>query len=212
MKKFFITLATLILIGILGLAIYVYNHPKVIDNLTDNNKKEENQKISNVDNKEDSSNNVHSGNGDNQEEYDVTTLYNQSLMHQNKDNLSGQSLNEFNAIWAQLMEHERNGTLTEAEANIIADQQAIENSKENNLPVSSGVSSKQQIEFNEKIAKEEEAKKKNDSTNQEEAEQQVQQQDKKQEQVQKNEQTLQSQQNDDNTSKTNTVKQQDHNE
>lgn len=126
MKNFFLAIVTLLLIALLGTAIYIYNNPKIIEKITNQDKTES---VENVSGSNEQNVNTDGERQDN--EYDVTTSYNQSLMHQNKANLSGQTLEEFNAIWAQLMEHDKNGTLTEAEANIIADQQAMEYSKNN---------------------------------------------------------------------------------
>lgn len=129
MKNFFLALATLILIALLGTAIYIYMHPNAINKITNQDKKDNNQS---AEKKNDiNEQNINSDRQRESNEYDVTTSYNQSLMHQNKANLSGQTLEQFNAIWAQLMEHDKNGTLTEAESNIIADQQAMEYSKNN---------------------------------------------------------------------------------
>lgn len=129
MKNFFLASFALLLIALLGTAIYVYNNPNVVNKITNQDKIDNTESVEKISNLNEQ--NVNTDDQRNDDEYDVTTSYNQSLMHQNKANLSGQTLAQFNDIWAQLMEHDKNGTLTEAEANIIADQQAMEYSKNN---------------------------------------------------------------------------------
>lgn len=207
MKNFLLILVTLILTGLLGTAIYIYNNPKVVDKITHQDSKDK-----------DSTNDVKEAN-DSQE--NQPNEYNNSKSQNDTSNDKySHSHNELGAMamrgenvdgmidghgcqWYVGADGTAGFTDQNGENHVVvkgSSSSKQEDASESDLPLSSGGSSKQQIEFNEKIAKEEKAKeeeaeKKNNSSNQEQAPQQAQQQEQKQMSVQKTQQNVQAQQN-----------------
>lgn len=209
MKNFFLAMVTLLLIALLGTAIYIYNNPKVVDKITHqdskgsiNSVKEDNESQENQSNEY---NNSKSQNDTSNDKY--AHSHNElGAMAMRGENVDGM-VDGHGCQWYVGADGTAGFTDQNGEDHIVvkgSSSSKQDDNSDSDLPLSSGGSSKQQIEFNEKIAKEEKAKekeveKKNNSINQ----QQV-QQEQKQMSVQKTQQNLQSQQNNtaDNSPKT----------
>lgn len=202
MKNFFLALATLILTGLLGTAIYVYTHPKSIDKLTDNDKKanqemntEKDESNQNRESEKDSSINQTQQSGSN--ETNQKDAYGRPIMFthdqvvemaKNGETVKGMVDKDYSR-WYESAE----GTIH------FIDQNGVDNIVvKGKSPTPSNQDEKGKDRVYEKEsnkAKEDKVEKKNNFSNQEQVTQQAQQQEQKQMSVQKTQQNVQAQQN-----------------
>ncbi|MFQ3843252.1 hypothetical protein AABD41_01235 [Staphylococcus pseudoxylosus] len=205
MKNFLLILVTLILIGLLGTAIYIYNNPKVVDKITHQDSKDKDSKDSTNDVKEANDSQENQSNEYNNSKFQNDTSndkYSHShnelgAMAMRGENVDGM-VDGHGCQWYVGADGTAGFTDQNGEDHVVvkgSSSSKQDDPSESDLPLSSGGSSKQQIEFNEKIAKEEKAEKKNNSSNQEQVPQQAQQQEQQQMSVQKTQQNVQAQQN-----------------